>query len=1212
MIAHRDRLSIPLTRTLSPVQLSRPARAVKVRHALVALAVACLTLGIVLQPNGSGAGRAVTAGALARSYQQEGLLSLPAAAQGPVSAALGKDSLPYRVTAAADGYRAASPGQRLTLRFTRSGVSVRSGRGQMGLALREIGYGTRLHSVGGSSPRAAANRVSYALGAGVREWYANGPLGLEQGFDLERSPGVGNGPLTLSLALSGNLRARLTGGGVSLTGRGAALRYAGLVVRDARGRKLRAWVELRHERVLIRIADRGARYPLRIDPWVQNGELTASDGADIGKSVAISGNTIVVGAPSANGGAGAVYVFTAPATGWANATQTAVLTPSNPETGEAFGGQQLGYSVAISGSTIVAGAPYWTRYNIPGGGNIEYAGAVYEWTLPKSGVWTSDTQTAYLTATNLTQVDYLGTSVAVQGSTIVAGAPNHLGETPQGGPGSVYVYTMPAGGWVNANQTAQLSGYDPDAGDGVGYSVAISGSTIVAGAPEEEWDGVGNYESRGGVYVWTEPVAGGWVSAFATAELIPSDLNAFDELGISVAVSGSTIVGGALGHSSANRAPGTVYVWTLPPVGGWNNATQPAELTSTDVGGPGIGFSVAVSGSTIFSGAVSSTTNVQGAVDKWTLPASGFWAAETQADELTASDGTGGARFGNSVATSGSTIVVGAPSEDASTGAAYVFSTGNPGSIDWEMPARVALGKDNLNAEGLPPASYVYPGSWSSSLFLDDNGVRVTSCPTGYTWKWTVVAVTIPSGVTPTITQPADGCTSSFTTTALGTYKVTAEQYQATTSTGVVVTNSDVVLNDVLIVGLGDSNGSGEGDLPFYNTQCDRGVASEQYQAADDLERQFKGHTSVTFVADACSGARTQDLYPDSYAGVNKGTPLPPQITALSQLIADHGNQPARKVDAAFVSAGINNLAFGPLLEVCAQLHHACENIPMEPDYANGVVTGFTTYPDTKDPTLKQWIARFTDLLPSRFDAIAPMLKELVAPDRTFISDYPTFVYPTANKDEVCDDSVFPYFKTSVWQWLLEAGSALNAEVNKTTKLGWRPVVVNPYLFLGHGYCAGSQSWFVTLGRAIVHNINGAFHATSRGALVTAELNVAAVCPVVAKASECKGIKTPASTANPFHNYPTNIVTGPYSNIRYGESGHTNLINGAKQLPEVNQAINYGGLYTLFPGEQSSAHTPSCPTIVNNGAIVLDGPDYFLSADTMCWLFTDGEASIRQ
>lgn len=110
---------------------------------------------------------------------------------------------------------------------------------------------------------------------------------------------------------------------------------------------------------------------------------------------------------------------------------------------------------------------------------------------------------------------------------------------------------------------------------------------------------------------------------------------------------------------------------------------------------------------------------------------------------------------------------------------------------------------------------------------------------------------------------------------------------------------------------------------------------------------------------------------------------------------------------------------------------------------------------------------------------------------------------------EVCGDAVFPYVKTSTLEWLREAGSGLHAEVNKTTALGWRPVVVNPYLFLGHGCCAGAQPWFVTLRRAIIHNCNGAFHATAKGALVTSELTDEAVCEVVVDASECKGLPAP-------------------------------------------------------------------------------------------------------
>lgn len=93
--------------------------------------------------------------------------------------------------------------------------------------------------------------------------------------------------------------------------------------------------------------------------WKQLAELTASDAAgndELGYSVAISGNTIAVGAPyetiGTNEHQGAVYVFTKPASGWSNMTQTAKLTVSD----EALSGE-LGYSLAFSGNTIVAGAP---------------------------------------------------------------------------------------------------------------------------------------------------------------------------------------------------------------------------------------------------------------------------------------------------------------------------------------------------------------------------------------------------------------------------------------------------------------------------------------------------------------------------------------------------------------------------------------------------------------------------------------------------------------------------------------------------------------------------------------------------------------------------------------------------------------------------------------------------------------------------------------
>src|ERR1700730_6566716 len=95
---------------------------------------------------------------------------------------------------------------------------------------------------------------------------------------------------------------------------------------------------------------------LQIPPITQKAELTASDGQPgslFGTSVAISGNTVVVGAQGEDGDQyfvkGAVYVYTKPANGWGNMTQVAKLTPSDSAADYYFG-----YWVAISGNTIVA------------------------------------------------------------------------------------------------------------------------------------------------------------------------------------------------------------------------------------------------------------------------------------------------------------------------------------------------------------------------------------------------------------------------------------------------------------------------------------------------------------------------------------------------------------------------------------------------------------------------------------------------------------------------------------------------------------------------------------------------------------------------------------------------------------------------------------------------------------------------------------------
>jgi hypothetical protein len=353
-----------------------------------------------------------------------------------------------------------------------------------------------------------------------------------------------------------------------------------LVVTDARGRAVRSWLAVRGARVLLRVADTGARYPLVVDPYVQAAKLTASDGAAgdaLGFSVAVSadGSTVVAGAPFATVGGnftqGAVYVFTKSSTGWATETQTAKLTASD---GAAF--DTLGVSVAVSsdGSTVVAGAP-GASY-----GGISMGGAVYVFARPSTG-WANETQAAKLTASDFQfDTDNLGNSVGVSsdGSTVVA-----MTAGVNGIPSAVYVFTRPSTGWANETQAAELNASDGALFDELGFSQAVAvsadGSTVVAGGPVAT---VGTNGTQGAAFVFARPSTG-WANEQQTAELTASDGAAGDNLGDSVGVSsdGSTVVAGApVATVGTNTQQGAAYVFTEPSTG-WANETQAATAPLT-------------------------------------------------------------------------------------------------------------------------------------------------------------------------------------------------------------------------------------------------------------------------------------------------------------------------------------------------------------------------------------------------------------------------------------------------------------------------------------------------------------------------------------------------------------------------------------------------------------------------------------------------------
>jgi FG-GAP repeat len=511
-----------------------------------------------------------------------GLESLPLTAQGPISELLGRDVPSYAVR----DLRAVNVHQHLRVAFSSRGVHVASGSAGLGIALTAYGYGSSLHPVSAVAPRASANRVTYPRGA-LTEWYANGPLGLEQGFDVAARPPAGSGPLTLSLSFSGGLAAHLEHGSVLLEGDRAKLRYGALTVTDADGRTLPSSLAISGRRVEIRIDDHGAAYPLRIDPLLQQAELTASGGETGLYTVATSGTTVAVGDPGWEGSEGnkyfegAVYLFHEASTGWANATETAKLTSPGKAASEL---EQFGHSLAVSGDTLVVGAP-----------GRAGQGGVYVFEAPAEE-WTNVKQVATLTASDGQGNDSFGWSVALSGKTIAVGAPGHspASQTITLG-GAAYVFVEPAGGWQSTSAySAELnaSGNEVPCGE-VGVSVATTESTVVVGAPAaQQADGVPTQGCTanllsGHAYVFVKPSPSGWPGPASAAlgptlSLTPSGTEKDDLFGESVAISesGDTILAGSPWQQVGGIARvGAAYVFTKPG-GGWTGTPAQSELNT--------------------------------------------------------------------------------------------------------------------------------------------------------------------------------------------------------------------------------------------------------------------------------------------------------------------------------------------------------------------------------------------------------------------------------------------------------------------------------------------------------------------------------------------------------------------------------------------------------------------------------------------------------
>lgn len=310
--------------------------------------------------------------------------------------------------------------------------------------------------------------------------------------------------------------------------------------------------------------------------WSHVAELRASNpgfGDTFGASVAVSGDTIAVGAPNEDSmatgvdgdqandnssGSGAVYVFVRDGAGW---TQQAYIKASNTGSVDHFG-----EALALDGDTLVAGASEEDSAATGINGNqanelAEASGAAYVFT--RSG--TTWTQQAYLKASNAQGLDQFGRSLALSGDSLAVGAPGEAGFSPGVGAnqgsngaaaaGAVYVFTRAGTTWT---QQVYIKAQKPGTGDIFGFSVGLAGDLLVVGTPSDDSSssGVNNpvtnnaLQNAGAASVYTR-AGSTWTFAGYLKASLTSVLGRF---GDACAASGSLVAVGA-GYQNGN-APG--------------------------------------------------------------------------------------------------------------------------------------------------------------------------------------------------------------------------------------------------------------------------------------------------------------------------------------------------------------------------------------------------------------------------------------------------------------------------------------------------------------------------------------------------------------------------------------------------------------------------------------------------------------------------------
>ena len=570
-----------------------------------------------------------------------------------------------------------------------------------------------------NADRNAGNTLSFPRTPHLTEWFINDSRGLEQGWTLSaRAPihlrvrGTLKATVSQQSISFGSL---ITYSGLKAwdaTGKAIATHFEATaegfsVCYDDTGARYPITIDPIAQQAYLKAFNTDAGDQFGSSVAVSGDTVVVAAPVEASNATGVNGNQ----ADNSTSGAGAVYVFVRSGTLW---SQQAYLKASNTGMGDNFG-----VSVAVAGNTVVVGASGEASNATGVNGNQAdnssiVAGAAY--VFVRSGTLWS--QQAYLKASNTGGNDRFGTSVAVAGDTVVVGAnqeaSNATGvngnqaDNSAGFAGAAYVFVRSSTLW---SQQAYLKASNTGGGDEFGRSVAVAGDTVVVGALGESSNATGvngnqannSASAAGAAYVFVRSGTQWSQQTYLKA----SNTGGNDRFGFSVAVACDTVVVGANGESSnatgvnGNQADnsasdaGAAYVFVRS---GTLWSQQAYLKASNSEGGDLYGYSVAVAGDTLVVGAFGEASNATGvngnqadnsaffAGAAYVYVRSGtLWSQQTylKASNTGVSDG-----FGLSVAVAGDMVVVGAYGEDSNAtgingnqadnsagdaGAAYIF-----------------------------------------------------------------------------------------------------------------------------------------------------------------------------------------------------------------------------------------------------------------------------------------------------------------------------------------------------------------------------------------------------------------------------------------------------------------------------------------------------------------------------------------------------------